>query len=817
MDSAEKKLLNSIGKEHRFSEVLKKLTTGVKMDAPEKAYILAVAMLFIRRFLVDKRHTSYADLAYYIILKYSVEYGDYAPLYDFSVNFGFYPVAKEILRNGLHESNLVNDCLGEIKLDRFSDAEKTTLTLEQYRESIDFIGDKSYEACYFAPTSFGKSSLIVDRIKQLGDLPSKIVIIVPTKSLLIQTYQMIRSAGLRRKLMIHDEMYNEEKSFIAVFTQERALRLLSKQDIFFDLIFIDEAHNLLKGDSRSILLSRVIGKNRSLNPTQQVLYLSPLVKDAANLRLSADQDISSHTIKFNIKEPEIYEFRLDGEVHQYNRFVNNFYKTNEGTNINDYIKSASGGKNFVYNYRPVKVEQLAHELCEIIPKIEITNALYEVVNILANEVHPDFYAIQYLKHGVVYLHGKLPDTLKEYIEYKYKNIPELKYVVANSVILEGINLPIDTLFIFNTHKLQGKELINLIGRVNRLNTIFGFNENRLSRLLPKIHFINNEKHCRIGSKMENKIKLLRSRVFDDQVENPTLNAFDIEKLSIPATSREKRLEKTTSIQENEKFLTTAPDTKEDEIRAYLIESGITEFYVNGKDIIARFLEVSSILTSNLSEFWIQKTVMDKVHYTFLQDIGNIADFEISRLSYVEARNYYENHILVTQKNSLKENIKAQVRYFKMRADSADRKMYFGTSYGEEPRETGAYPNTLFNTYIDMSKKSERELVNLAIVKLKMEDDFVSFKLNKLIVMLFDYGLISTDDYNQYVYGTTDERKIAFAKYGLKVSMVSRLEADGQLDNLWFDDFNNLQSTPEFDKYLLTVNDFHRFEIGRYIG
>ena len=467
MDSSEKRALTSIGKEPRFRDVLRKLTVGEEIEDEDRAYILAAAIILIRHYSEDRRRTSYADLAYYIILKYSLQHEDYAPLFDFALNFGFYPIAKDILSNGLYEGNPIAACLEDVQLDRFRNADEATLTLEQYLESTRFLSDVTHETCYLAPTSFGKSSLIVDQIKQLGDSPTKIAVIVPTKSLLIQTFQMIRRAALRRKLMVHDEMFAGEESFIAIFTQERALRLLTKHDTFFDLVFVDEAHNLLKGDSRSILLSRLIARNRALNPDQRVIYLSPLVKDADNLRLSIDQNVSSHIIKFNVKEPDIFELRLNKEVYQYNRFVNQFYKIGQGIEIKDYLLSAFGEKNFIYNYRPVKVEQLARELCDIVPEIKTTEGIDQVARILSSEVHPDFYAIDHLKHGVVYLHGKLPDLLKEYLEFKYKSLPELKYVVANSVILEGMNLPIDTLLIFNTRSLYGKELMNLIGRVNR--------------------------------------------------------------------------------------------------------------------------------------------------------------------------------------------------------------------------------------------------------------------------------------------------------------------------------------------------------------
>ncbi len=813
MQKAEMRILTSIGKDERFSNVLEQLTVGKILSQDDRIFILASAILLIRHYQQDQRFTSYADLAYYIILKYSLQHEDYTPLYDFTVNFGFYPIAKAILSNSLYQGNLITNCLGDIKLDRFRNVNQDTLTLEQHNASTAFLNETAQETCYLAPTSFGKSSLIVDQIKRPDNLQRRIAILVPTKSLLIQTLQMIRDANLQRKIMIHDEMYDGEDSFIAVFTQERALRLLTKHATCFDVIFVDEAHNLLKDDSRSILLSRVMAKNRVLNPSQRVLYFSPLLQDANNLRLTSDQNISSHIVRFNVKEPEIYELRLNKEAYQYNRFLNKFYKLQEDVEIGDYLLANSGEKNFVYNYRPKNVELLAGELCGIVPQIDPTDEINEVAHILAKEVHPDFYAIENLKHGVLYLHGKLPDIVKEYLEYKYKTLPELKYVVANSVILEGMNLPIDTLFIFNTRSLGGKGLMNLIGRVNRLNTIFGQAGNRLQRLLPKVHFINSEKHNRAKSKMEKQIALLRSRVFGDEVKNPTLEAFDIETPSMSPASKEK----IAIVQENERFLSAAPDTKEDELRAYLIQSGIIEFYSNPGELIRRFITESPALATSPPESWTAAPMMEKIASLFLQGINGIADFEVGRLSHAEARNYYESHILVAQKKSLNENINSQIRYFKEKAASQDSKMYFGASYGEEPYKTEAYLNPANNTYVNLANKDDRELVNLALVKLKMEDDFVSFKINKFIVMLFDYDLISTDEYNRYIYGTTDERKIRLTKYGLSVGMVSRLEEDKQLHNLEFDEFNNLRAMPAFEEFLLTVNDFYRFEIRRYIG
>lgn len=84
-------------------------------------------------------------------------------------------------------------------------------------------------------------------------------------------------------------------------------------------------------------------------------------------------------------------------------------------------------------------------------------------------------------------------------------------------------------------------------------------------------------------------------------------------------------------------------------------------------------------------------------------------------------------------------------------------------------------------------------------------------------MLYDYKLISVDDYNKYIYGTTNQYKIDLSKIGLSVSLISRLESDNQLQYLYFDDYNNLRSRPEFEVYKNSVNDFYRFEIERFLN
>jgi len=317
--------------------------------------------------------------------------------------------------------------------------------------------------------------------------------------------------------------------------------------------------------------------------------------------------------------------------------------------------------------------------------------------------------------------------------------------------------------------------------------------------------------------MANKIVLLRSNTFKDIVKNPTLEAFDITSVSDKSTATA-TLEKVGAIQSNELFLSTTPQSEVDRVKVYIIQSGITEFYRN-VDQLAVFLTDRMIYIQGKMAEWKALTMLDKIYQMFINTIGDerfVKDLEFKRISYPETRNHYENYITISQRKSLRENINELVSYFQSRIEKKQVMFYFGESYGEKVFVSDEYKGEK-EVYVDLSEKSFSELVNLAIVKLKLEDDFVAYKLNKFIVMMYDFELISADEYHEYVYGTTDKKKISLSKIGLNVSLISRLERDGQLGNLVVDQFNNLRSSPAFEKFKNQINDFYRFEIDRFIN
>ncbi|WP_043129680.1 DEAD/DEAH box helicase family protein, partial [Photobacterium leiognathi] len=306
--------LTWLKKNNIFNNSMSKMSSNISLNHEELEFMLTCSIIFLNEYNKDNRKSNYFEVAYYITLKCANNNKCYEPLLDVSSNYGLYPVSKYILSNLIENGNSINDFFLDYQLDKYR-YQNIIETYEQKNHRAQLVSSKNKENCYVAPTSFGKSSLIIEIIKEQS--ANKIAIIVPTKSLLQQTFKLIKSKFSNKNIIYHDEMYNGERNFIAIFTQERALRLLKNKELSFDLLIIDEAHNIFEMDSRSLLLTRLIRRNRHRNSSSINYYLSPLISDADNLKMSAKQKIFERRIINNIKEPDITEYRKCGSVYRY--------------------------------------------------------------------------------------------------------------------------------------------------------------------------------------------------------------------------------------------------------------------------------------------------------------------------------------------------------------------------------------------------------------------------------------------------------------------------------------------------------------------
>lgn len=650
----EKRQLSNLKNTDKFKDTFYKLIQNDKDITKEnQEYILLCAILFFNFYNKDKRYKSYFKLAYYIVLKYSLLFKDMRPLYDISLQIGFYPICKTIVDNQSLSLNSISEVISHKILESkfINEQDKYVETLEQSNSIKKLLQSDSNSLSFIAPTSFGKSSLISTFIRKKQY--SKIGIIVPSKSLIIQTFKNIKELKLDYKLILHDEMYQNQKRFIGILTQERATRLLNK-GVFFEILFIDEAHKIFeqrRDDSRSLILSRLIKMNKIKNENQKVIYLSPLIEDSNNLKQNRNERIDTYEIEHNLKCDDIYFFK-NNTVSMYDKFTGEFLEPYL-SNIDEftYIKSSSKNKNFIFHYSPYKIELFANDLKKqaIFENIVIDTSIQKIIDTLADEVHSGFYINELLEKGIIYIHAKMPNIIKEYLEHQFKEIDSFKYIIANSVILEGINLPIDNLYILSTDYQNGKDLVNLIGRVNRLSYVF--KENNLSKLVSNIHFVNTDIY-RGRSGMENHINYLRNHSFSDEIKNPLLSQYDIDKLKFLKTEYETKEEVKEKKRKNDKEIVEKTNFLLDEnialsfkdvVKKYFIQNNIDDFYDN-LDYVCGFIENKINSFRNNDSFRNIDLVL-KVYNIFIHGLeNNITDFEIERLKNEKAYKYYKNYL-----------------------------------------------------------------------------------------------------------------------------------------------------------------------------
>lgn len=804
------KEIKALGKIEYFNEIVKKLTLNHSLEDKELNFILSISIVLLEEYNLDRRKIGFLNFAYFILLKIGLVNNYYQPLYDLSVNLGLYPISRFIFKKGLLQSPSLECLIKDVEIDKYEYG--TIVEMHQQRNGrLDLLNSSSLDNSYIAPTSYGKSSLVKDIIRKNFD--KNVALIVPSKSLISQSVNDLGELFVDKKIIFHDDMFDGGSSNIFVLTQERALRIFSKDNFFyFDCLIIDEAHNIFENDNRAILLTRLIRRNRKRFENSKHYYLSPLISDSSNLKYEEKQKIYERKIRFNIKEPELYEYLDNGDSYKYNRYFDELYKVSVGDSIEDYILKNSGHKNFIYLRAPRKVEEFSKFLTN---SLKLNPYLDELATIIAENVHEEFYCVEYIRKGLIYLHGRLPDFIKEFLEYKFKNDPNILYLVANSVVLEGVNFPIDTLFIANTYKMNLKDLNNLIGRVNRLNEVFSERNENLNRLCPKIHFLNNLYFSGKKARMYNKMKLLRNYFFEDEIKNPTLlkGPFDENFINNPISNGGllDNLDELgfIKVKDIEDFLVANEDKEESYFLRVLLENNIHTCY-------SSFHEVFELLEKKLdSDDWNDLDLVDKVYFFFIQDMDYHLQLRMSnllRFNRLKVREFYKKFIVDSHTLPLKAQINSMVDYFNYlkRSDSYFyHKFYIGDGFGEI---SGRNENGK-KSYIDLSVKSYKELVNIAIIKLKNEGDFISFIFSNFVNVLYQIGVVSEREYNNFMYGTEVRENIELIKIGLSIPLINLLKNRDQIKNISIKNgrllFNN-----EFLSFYKGLDALKKFEISR---
>lgn len=364
-----------------------------------------------------------------------------------------------------------------------------------------FIGEQkglydslSYKLNSFsAPTSMGKSFLmkmfIEEKVKSFARL--NFVYLVPTKALISEvTYDLCNRLGNYLKernyrVVNHfDSIGAEDTStnFIYVMTPERfEYLLLNNFSMKIDYLFIDEAQNISKKDSRSTIYYRIFDLLKRQNIDPNVTFASPLIDNPQIYKRLVDPK-NSDSLKANISPVSQIYFLLNsqGRFEVYDQLTSTFLKiedldilSSEGALYN--LLNNLSGKTLVYRNSINNAVNGAKSWYRFNEETAETNlGLSEYIS---KHVHPDYYPSNLVKKKIAYHFGKVPDEVRNKIEQAFCE-GDLDTIFCTSTLMEGVNLPADNIIIDSSgigkRKMDEVQFKNLTGRVGRLsNSMLG--------------------------------------------------------------------------------------------------------------------------------------------------------------------------------------------------------------------------------------------------------------------------------------------------------------------------------------------------------
>jgi hypothetical protein len=347
-----------------------------------------------------------------------------------------------------------------------------------------------------APTSTGKTHIILRYLMQelMGSEGAFAAVVVPTRALISELagkiYAIAKSKSYEKSIEIctvpKDGPFKEKTFF--VMTQERLFEVLQSGDLYFDYLFIDEAHNI-SDKSRGVLLHLTLQKVlEGSNPQIIISMPSPRYQNAFDSVFEGVQFTKKSTKQSPVAKiimPVVLKGR-EIQVSRVNREnVVSIDKGFKGRKLADIVyRLGEGESNIVYRNQTNHCEDAARDIAALVPENKDSQALEETADYVERFLHKDFSLASCLRKGVAFHYGPLPGVVRTMIEDLARK-GEVDFIVCTSTLAEGVNLPAKNLFLKNptqqtpisqpSARLENVMLNNITGRAGRMLEHFAGN------------------------------------------------------------------------------------------------------------------------------------------------------------------------------------------------------------------------------------------------------------------------------------------------------------------------------------------------------
>ncbi len=393
----------------------------------------------------------------------------------------------------------------EIKLNTYKGEYLKYLNSGQFSLINDIY--KSQKSIISAPTSFGKTSLVIEYIIQnLKDL-NNIIFILPTKSLIEELYIKLLELNkqINYKYLITVNILKSYKDTIRILTPEKFLTYFEYNNLDnVDLIIMDEVYKIEndgKSDDNTVIDNRAMKFRKVLElisrENKKIITLSPFT-------YKKEISMQEYMNKYDIKELNRrikyvkHNYILVSTVTQFKRaFVGYKIEASNYTNISNkttnILKCLYNDSNVIYVSEYSKILDIVKEIknqhLNFLNKNEyevryndFIKHLKETYNI---ENAKPWYIIEALESGIgIYISSMPRYVKKEIVNLFEKNV--IRCLIVTTAFIEGVNSSADNIIITSGYtakniRLNDMALLNISGRAGR----FG------KKYLGNVYFLND--------------------------------------------------------------------------------------------------------------------------------------------------------------------------------------------------------------------------------------------------------------------------------------------------------------------------------------
>ncbi len=424
---------------------------------------------------------------------------------DIIITLDIYPLLydKDYYKNDIRYFNLLDEISIKIR-----EKNNKLLSNVQYYARNKILERKNI--VFSAPTSFGKSSVVIDTINELicCDKIKKVLFILPTKALINEYRRKIKKSIENITIIENPHVTTDFSKVIYLYTPERFLVFYeNNKNVKIDYVVNDEAQILVninkkKCVGRSILLAKIlsiISENKT-----PIIFLLPYVSKPfdtfifkyININKEDIIQISDDMLPFVSNNYYMLDVDENGDLFKYDfskdaglKFANKKYiaTSNHGFNKNNledwaYIiidnldKIISLEKKFIiFCTNKNKIKLIAQRLIKNgTCKIEnISYRMQALINYIETNIGSEFELITFFLNGIAVHFSEIDSYIRRQVEIIFNEENDIKGIICTSTLLQGVNLNAQNLIMIYGNKFSAIGNVdidyrNLIGRSARL-------------------------------------------------------------------------------------------------------------------------------------------------------------------------------------------------------------------------------------------------------------------------------------------------------------------------------------------------------------